>query len=59
MFGKKCQPKPESIKGIRIKGLKKQLYLRSERTSGKNEEWDVAEGPAPLKRKKSLLAALA
>jgi hypothetical protein len=33
-FGK-CCPKPESIKGIRIQGLKKQLYLRSERTSGR------------------------
>jgi hypothetical protein len=35
MFGKKCQSKPESIKGIRIQDLKNQLYLRSERTSGR------------------------
>jgi hypothetical protein len=34
-FGKKCRPKPESIKGIRIQGLKTQLYLRGERTSGR------------------------
>jgi hypothetical protein len=33
-FRKKCQLKPESIKGIRIQGLKKQLYLRSKRTPG-------------------------
>jgi hypothetical protein len=31
-FGKKCWPKPESITGIRIQGLKTELYLRSERT---------------------------
>jgi hypothetical protein len=34
-FGKKCRLKPESIKGMRTQGLKKQLYLRTERTSGK------------------------
>jgi hypothetical protein len=35
MFWKKRRKKPESIKGIWIKGLKKQLYLRSERKSGR------------------------
>jgi hypothetical protein len=35
MFGKKCRPKPESIKGIRIQDLKKQLYMRRERTPGR------------------------
>jgi hypothetical protein len=42
-FGKKCRPKSESIKGIRIQGLKKQLYLKSERTAerifGKTSYW--------------------
>jgi hypothetical protein len=32
-FGKKNRPKMESIKGLRIQDLKKQLYVRSERTS--------------------------
>lgn len=31
-FGKKCWPKPETIKGTRIQGLKKQLYMKSEGT---------------------------
>jgi hypothetical protein len=35
MFGKKYRPKPESIREIRIQGLKKQLYVRSERTYGR------------------------
>jgi hypothetical protein len=30
MFGKKCRPKPESIKGIRIRGLRKQLRISEE-----------------------------
>jgi hypothetical protein len=34
MFGRKCRQKPESIDEMRIRGLKKQLYLRSERASG-------------------------
>jgi hypothetical protein len=34
-FGKKCQLKPKSSKGINSQGLMKQLYLRSERPSGR------------------------
>jgi hypothetical protein len=34
-FRKKYQGKPESIKEIMVRGLKKQLYLRSEKTSGR------------------------
>jgi hypothetical protein len=34
-FGKRRRKKPETITGKRIHGLKKQLHLRSERTSGR------------------------
>jgi hypothetical protein len=35
MFGKRHQVKPEGINEIVIQGLKKQLHLRKERTSGR------------------------
>jgi hypothetical protein len=34
MFRKRCWVKPECINGIRNQGLKEQLRLRKERTSG-------------------------
>jgi hypothetical protein len=35
MFGKRCWVKPEGISGVRNQGLKEQLRLRKERTSGR------------------------
>jgi hypothetical protein len=35
IFGKRCWVKPEGINRIRIQGLKKQLHLKGERTSGR------------------------
>lgn len=43
MFRKCCWAKLEGINGIGIQGLKKQLHLRKERTSGRNSWQEVAK----------------